>query len=551
MQHTHPSPIDADNGVADSGAGAEWLGLARAVSAAMPSDASELWLGQLVFEVQKASERAVAAARVHADSLVAEARLEAIGIREEGRRWAQAASRLRNVMQRAAVGHTRGSERPQADLRPPRPRTYPPRPGASTLPRPPSPSAEGPRPPVLPTPTTPSRTPNATLSDDDRTVPASPFRPVAVEPFVAPSVGWHSRVPSLTRHDRGPAPAPASATPAVGDGTDGGPAEAVPKKAAVVEGATFRGPQEAKSDAVVAPGSDNARQKQAPRRIVRSTALLGALALITSALGLVAFEHYGTALRERSAQTRLMAQFTAAATHPTGVTPAQGSALGLLTIPRLAIKEQAVVEGATVDNLRRGPAHDTSSPQPGQRGAVVILGHRRTYGGPFGRLADLRFGDVVSLRTTSGLFVYRVSRTAQVLGAGSKALELPSTAQVRDIAGAAGQVDHSLVLATGGDSRGNALEVVVAILLPQGTTGDLVGAAATGVTPDLRSVPGEGVGLVLLTLWGAILVAIVYFHRRLWLKVPGPVLVVTGSVAILIATYNLYLAVDRLLPGTY
>jgi sortase A len=69
-----------------------------------------------------------------------------------------------------------------------------------------------------------------------------------------------------------------------------------------------------------------------------------------------------------------------------------------LTLARLGI-EQIVLAGASGRVLAFGPGHVTGSARPGDRGNVVISGHRDTH---FRWLASLRDGDRLDLETSDG-----------------------------------------------------------------------------------------------------------------------------------------------------
>lgn len=64
-----------------------------------------------------------------------------------------------------------------------------------------------------------------------------------------------------------------------------------------------------------------------------------------------------------------------------------------------------VREGVEDDTLRLAVGHLGSSAMPGQRGNVVLFGHRDTF---FRPMRELRKGDIAEVRTTSGLFRYRI-----------------------------------------------------------------------------------------------------------------------------------------------
>jgi len=84
--------------------------------------------------------------------------------------------------------------------------------------------------------------------------------------------------------------------------------------------------------------------------------------------------------------------------------------LGELKVPHLRIAT-AIVEGDNATALRRGAGHLRGSALPGDRGNVVLAGHRDTV---FRRLGELQRGDRLRLTTVRGAFDYRVSRTLRV-----------------------------------------------------------------------------------------------------------------------------------------
>jgi sortase A len=55
-----------------------------------------------------------------------------------------------------------------------------------------------------------------------------------------------------------------------------------------------------------------------------------------------------------------------------------------------------------------GPGHDTWTPLPGEGGNVAISGHRTTFLHPFWSLDRVGPGDLITLETANGRFVYRV-----------------------------------------------------------------------------------------------------------------------------------------------
>lgn len=68
-----------------------------------------------------------------------------------------------------------------------------------------------------------------------------------------------------------------------------------------------------------------------------------------------------------------------------------------------------VVEGVSLDVLRRGPGHYPDSAAPGADGNFAVSGHRTTYGAPFYHLEELQPGDQVHVVDRDGeAWVYEV-----------------------------------------------------------------------------------------------------------------------------------------------
>ena len=86
---------------------------------------------------------------------------------------------------------------------------------------------------------------------------------------------------------------------------------------------------------------------------------------------------------------------------------ALGTPVALIAIPRLGLSE-VVGEGTTAQVLRSGPGHRRDTVLPGQAGTSVVMGRRAAFGGPFGRLLDLRKGDPITVTTGQGRFRYQV-----------------------------------------------------------------------------------------------------------------------------------------------
>lgn len=85
----------------------------------------------------------------------------------------------------------------------------------------------------------------------------------------------------------------------------------------------------------------------------------------------------------------------------------KGAPVAYLEIPAIDLR-QVVLEGSDASTLFDGPGHRRDTPLPGQAGTAVVLGRRAAFGAPFGRIDDLRNGDVVKATTGAGVFEYRV-----------------------------------------------------------------------------------------------------------------------------------------------
>lgn len=153
----------------------------------------------------------------------------------------------------------------------------------------------------------------------------------------------------------------------------------------------------------------------------RAVGGLGRLLIMlgTVVLLFVAYQLWGTGLREAQAQSQLTEEFSAAlvteAVPPGGAplpTP-DGEAVAVIRIPKIGV-EKAVVEGVGVADLKKGPGHYPGTPLPGQTGNAAIAGHRTTYGAPFFEVDRLEQGDEILVRTLQGEFRYAVDRKTVV-----------------------------------------------------------------------------------------------------------------------------------------
>ena len=84
--------------------------------------------------------------------------------------------------------------------------------------------------------------------------------------------------------------------------------------------------------------------------------------------------------------------------------------MGRIDIPRLDLSA-VVFEGTSDHTLARGVGHLRGSAGPGERGNLVLAGHRDTF---FRELRNIRQGDEVNIRGPQGEFEYQVESTAIV-----------------------------------------------------------------------------------------------------------------------------------------
>ncbi|MGI8775766.1 MAG: sortase [Actinomycetota bacterium] len=123
---------------------------------------------------------------------------------------------------------------------------------------------------------------------------------------------------------------------------------------------------------------------------------------------------------------------------PEDYAPAPGDPVFKLSMPSIEVDE-VVVAGVDVEQLRMGPGHYpscrkgftrplcTDFPEvfPGEKGRVIVSGHRTTYGAPFWGLDRLKKGDEIDIAAKWGDFVYRVTRT-EIVPADSLAIAVQS-----------------------------------------------------------------------------------------------------------------------------
>jgi sortase A len=313
------------------------------------------------------------------------------------------------------------------------------------------------------------------------------------------------------------------------------------------------------------------RGRPVPSEVVRrlrlalsvvGTVLTGAGVLI---LLFVAYQLWGTALYTSRQQGDLEDTFRAriaqAAPSPTTAPPGDsrptttrppppppdGEAVAILSIPRIGMDEEFVVEGVSLGDLRKGPGHYPDTPLPGENGNAAIAGHRTTYGAPFNRLDELRPGDRIEVTTLRGSFTYLVE--------GSKIVR-PEQVEVLDPT-----PDARLTLTTCHPKYSARQRLIVTAVLGEGQ--ETVEAAPRpdsgdgGVSGGRREEALADAGLgndaskVPVVLWGMLTGAVgaawwwATRRRRHWTTYAA------GVLPFLVVLFFFYAEVERLLPANF
>ncbi|MGE5421785.1 MAG: class D sortase, partial [Ignavibacteriales bacterium] len=87
--------------------------------------------------------------------------------------------------------------------------------------------------------------------------------------------------------------------------------------------------------------------------------------------------------------------------------PVEGDNIGSLTIPALN-RKLPILQGTGLNVLKKGVVHFTKSVLPGEKDNCVLSGHRETV---FRKLGNLKIGDLLIVKTSAGIFTYKVKRT--------------------------------------------------------------------------------------------------------------------------------------------
>jgi sortase A len=269
----------------------------------------------------------------------------------------------------------------------------------------------------------------------------------------------------------------------------------------------------------------------------RSCITVGTLLLL-----FVAYQLWGTGIREAQAQTKITREFhktlddvidgsipdTAAAI---SAVP-EGEPTAIIDIPKINV-HKTVVEGVGIPDLKKGPGHYPGTPLPGQKGNAAIAGHRTTYGAPFNRVDELKPGDTINVQTVQGKWRYVVKET-QIVS--------PTQVEVLEDKG-----DNRLTL-TACHPKYSAKQriVVVAELGPNQIP--VESTATTKIEGNLNGVRSGAWPAVLLGILCAAIWAFAWALGRIWKKWPSYAL---GLPFFLVALFFFFEEFSRLLPANF
>ncbi len=154
------------------------------------------------------------------------------------------------------------------------------------------------------------------------------------------------------------------------------------------------------------------RWRRYPRKSALRAAEVCLWVVAVASLGFCSIAYGGAAIhqaREKTMLASLRANAAAHGAHGTGVrAPKPKTAnevlLGLIEIPRLDTAA-IVEEGISTGTLWKAVGHIPGTAFPGEPGNAVLAAHRDTY---FAGLGDLKVGDLVSFKSPTATYTYRV-----------------------------------------------------------------------------------------------------------------------------------------------
>jgi sortase A len=101
--------------------------------------------------------------------------------------------------------------------------------------------------------------------------------------------------------------------------------------------------------------------------------------------------------------------------------PKVGTVIGSLSIPRLK-RVIPIIEGTGTKELKKGVGHYIGSVLPGVSDNSVLAGHRDSV---FRNLGDLKLGDLLTVKTSYGDFVYEVHKI-RIVAANDRTVIVPT-----------------------------------------------------------------------------------------------------------------------------
>jgi sortase A len=149
-----------------------------------------------------------------------------------------------------------------------------------------------------------------------------------------------------------------------------------------------------------------------PSKLVILLSLVLFASIVAAFLGVFAYGLSG--VQEHRSQQQLYSQFRELLAPASTVAPSIGGVINigtpvaLVNAPAAGIHNVVVIEGTSSGDLLNGPGHLPNTPLPGQGGEAVLVGKSTTAGAPFAHLALLRKGDMITVRTGQGEFLFTV-----------------------------------------------------------------------------------------------------------------------------------------------
>jgi sortase A len=305
-------------------------------------------------------------------------------------------------------------------------------------------------------------------------------------------------------------------------------------------------------------------------------------------LTFVAYQLWGTSLSEHAAQGRLRTELESQLHHEASTTapprshgrgtrgdssgnsdtvaapttapvvgdPAEGQPVGFLSIPRIGMNSDVIVEGVGDSDLRQGPGHYPGTPLPGQPGNAAIAGHRTTYAAPAYNLNELQIGDPVVVKTIQGTFYYAVTQTEIVAPTDSSVLDNSLTSELT-LTTCNPRYSSSQRLVVVAGLRHSELTSTVKRTSTASRTGTAHRPPAS--KPDLASADlgggTGGSGVLGVLLWGLLTAGVAVLATVMWRRprrpLPRWVTGVVGTPVVVLTLFIFFGHLSTLLPASF